>query len=328
MDGLTDKTSVFIPAKLLPYMTGIELGYLVNKSLADAQRFLAWHHCCICGEKVLCVCRGEVLAETPQRYCKNCGHELSPEDQFCPNCARPVHETATVPTPEADVPVPPPPPTGGADGAASPQQPAQEGGGGSRRHPILVGCLGVFVLLVVTIVVFFTTAIGYNEIINPLTGGSLLFGLCDESPAEQKGPKGKIGQTVKLSNVAWRVTAARRATELKAPSYPKKKGNFVIVEFLFTNNADEATMLSPASLTLLDGEGCEFIADTDDHEYIAPGKNLFEGDVPADTKVGPGVTQDGEAIFTVTPEAKDFTLRAGDTDAFISDENAYIELGF
>jgi hypothetical protein len=26
MDGLTDKTSVFIPAKLLPYMTGIRIG--------------------------------------------------------------------------------------------------------------------------------------------------------------------------------------------------------------------------------------------------------------------------------------------------------------
>ena len=91
----------------------------MNKPLADAQRFLACHHGCIRGEKVLCVCRGEVLAETPERYCRNCGHQLSPEDQFCPNCARPVHETATVPTPEADVPVPPPPQTGGAGGAAA-----------------------------------------------------------------------------------------------------------------------------------------------------------------------------------------------------------------
>jgi zinc-ribbon domain/Domain of unknown function (DUF4352) len=276
---------------------------------------------------------GESVAEAPDRFCRNCGHELSPEDQFCPNCARPVHETATVPTPEADVPVPQPPPqtTGGAGGAAAPQQPAQEGGGGRRRHPILVGCLGVFVLLVVAIVVFFTTAIGYNEIINPLTGGTLLFGLCDESPAEQTGPKGKIGQTVKLSNVAWRVTAARRATELKAPSYPKKIGNFVIVEFLFTNNADEATTLRPSSLTLLDSEGCEFELDSGEVVYIAAGKNLFSiegGDIPADTKVGPGVTKDGEAIFTVASDAKDFTLRAGDTDPFISDENAYIELGF
>ena len=43
----------------------------------------------------------------------------------------------------------PPLQTGGAGGAALPQQPAHEGGGGRRRSPILLGCLGVFVLLVV-----------------------------------------------------------------------------------------------------------------------------------------------------------------------------------
>src|SRR5215203_1872035 len=46
------------------------------------------------------------------RYCGNCGHELSPDDQFCRNCGRPVHQAARVPTPEADVPVPPQPQAG------------------------------------------------------------------------------------------------------------------------------------------------------------------------------------------------------------------------
>ena len=40
------------------------------------------------------------------RYCSNCGHELSEDARLCQNCGRPVHETAHVPTPEADVPVP------------------------------------------------------------------------------------------------------------------------------------------------------------------------------------------------------------------------------
>jgi hypothetical protein len=43
------------------------------------------------------------------RYCRNCGQELQTEDRFCANCGRPAHATATVPTLEADVPVPPPP---------------------------------------------------------------------------------------------------------------------------------------------------------------------------------------------------------------------------
>ena len=47
------------------------------------------------------------MAEAPERFCGNCGHKLSLEDQLCPNCGRPVHQTARVPTPEADIPVPP-----------------------------------------------------------------------------------------------------------------------------------------------------------------------------------------------------------------------------
>ena len=174
-----------------------------------------------------------------------------------------------------------------------------------------MGSLGVFVVLVALII---------TAVIADLDAKGLLG--CNETAAEQKGPKGKIGQTVKFSNVAWQVTSARQATELKAPSYPKKKGNFVIVDFLFTNNADEATRLRASSLTLLDSEGCEFEVTSVDVVYIAPGKNLFskeDGDIPA---------EDGEVIFTVTPEAKDFTLRAGDTDPFITDENAYIDLRF
>src|SRR5215203_1029292 len=97
----------------------------------------------------------KTMAEEPKRYCRNCGHELGPEDQFCQNCGTPVHQAATVPTPEADVPVPPPPQAAG--GAATPPQQQAEGSQRSwpRRHPILTGCLGligVFFLLIVAIV--------------------------------------------------------------------------------------------------------------------------------------------------------------------------------
>jgi uncharacterized OB-fold protein len=42
------------------------------------------------------------MAEAPDRYCGNCGHELSPEDKFCRSCGTPAHQAATVTTPEAD----------------------------------------------------------------------------------------------------------------------------------------------------------------------------------------------------------------------------------
>src|SRR5215212_11162999 len=85
------------------------------------------------------------MAEAPGRYCSNCGQALSPEDRFCPGCGRPVHRTASVPTPEADVPVPPPPRAGGAGATTAQQQPTWRAGWG-RRHPILTGCLGIIAL--------------------------------------------------------------------------------------------------------------------------------------------------------------------------------------
>jgi hypothetical protein len=76
------------------------------------------------------------VAETPDRFCKNCGHELRPEDQFCPNCGTPVHRAAHVPTPEADVPVPPPP--------------GQQAGQAARRRaltPAMMVSIGVVLVL-------------------------------------------------------------------------------------------------------------------------------------------------------------------------------------
>lgn len=88
------------------------------------------------------------MVETTGRYCSNCGQELGVAGQFCPNCGSPVHRTAHVPTPEADVPVLPPPQPGSgistSFGPTTQGQPAQSGA--ARRHPILTGCLGVVVL--------------------------------------------------------------------------------------------------------------------------------------------------------------------------------------
>jgi hypothetical protein len=74
------------------------------------------------------------MAEAPQRYCTNCGHELSPGDQFCPNCGTPVHRAARVPTPEADVPVPPP----------QQQQQVREAGARSKTRGPKWALAGVF----------------------------------------------------------------------------------------------------------------------------------------------------------------------------------------
>lgn len=75
------------------------------------------------------------------RYCGNCGNEISQGTRFCPSCGRPTHETAQVSTPEANVDVPPTQwqGTGGPQGGQQGEQ--------KRRHPILMGCLGIVVIV-------------------------------------------------------------------------------------------------------------------------------------------------------------------------------------
>ena len=80
------------------------------------------------------------------RYCTNCGHGLRHEDAFCPGCGRPVHETARVPTPEADVPVSSPPAaTTGTSGK----------GRSGAGHILLVGGLGALLVLILTAIALF-----------------------------------------------------------------------------------------------------------------------------------------------------------------------------
>lgn len=74
------------------------------------------------------------------RYCTNCGHELRHEDAFCPGCGRPAHQTARVPTPEADVPVSPPP--AATTGAAS----GRSRSGAGRTLLVGVGALLIVLL--------------------------------------------------------------------------------------------------------------------------------------------------------------------------------------
>lgn len=74
------------------------------------------------------------------RYCGNCGQELGTGNRFCPGCGRPIHETAVVPTPEADVPVPPLPVTEAEDRTGS-------GGGVSTTFVALGITVLIFALL-------------------------------------------------------------------------------------------------------------------------------------------------------------------------------------
>lgn len=139
--------------------------------------------------------------------------------------------------------------------------------------------------------------------------------------AEQEGPTADMGEPLNVGDVTWTVTNATQATELASPMGETKQGNFVIADFDFTNNGDEAVTLDSASLALLDGEGRSSDVDTDNPMYVDPERDVFL------QQVNPGVTRQGQVIFSVAPDASDFTLELGDTDMF-SNNNGYVELGF
>ncbi len=146
----------------------------------------------------------------------------------------------------------------------------------------------------------------------------------EDQPGNQEQneqPVAGIGEPVQVGEVQWTVTGAESTNELTAEFQEPKQGDFVIVNFSFTNNGTEAKTLDSESMTLIDTQGREFQADTDTFMYIDPSQDVFL------EQVNPGVTRDGTVIYTTAPDASGFQLEVGDADLF-SSESARVDLGF
>ena len=297
--------------------------------------------------RVLRGVKGRSMTEAPRRYCGNCGNELNPEDQFCQNCGTPVPQAATVPTPEADVPVPPPPPQTGT-AAPPPQQAVGTQRSWPRRHPLLTGCLGlvgVFFLLVFALV-----AAGLGGGGGGGGGGGDQVAQEDkprgaapaddqkkepepekEEPQDQQDeakpkpkpkpkPEYKVGQTAKVANVEWEVSDAYLTNQLKSSFGTQKQGRFVVVDFTFTNNRNEEVTLDPdLHMILKDSQGRKFGADPDALEFVPTDLFIFL------EPVNPGVSTDGRVIYEVPPDAQGFTLKLDDVE-LMEEESAVFDL--
>jgi hypothetical protein len=281
------------------------------------------------------------MAEQPQRYCSNCGHELRPEDQFCSNCGTPVHQAAHVPTPEADVPVPPPPQQAGGTAPPQPQAGAPQDPW-PVRHPIAASCLGLTVLGLAGVLLFAFVLIGALS-----TGGSggggggggagaggskqqaqnqsqgQQQGQQEQQAEQQPGPSAeyRVGQTATVGNVEWTVSDAFMTELLRSGFGTQKRGRFVVVDFTFTNNRPEEVTLDPElHMTLTDSQGREFGTDPDAYEFVPLRLDIFF------EPVNPGVSTDGRVIYEVPPDATGFTLTVDDVELAV-DESAVYDLG-
>ena len=135
-----------------------------------------------------------------------------------------------------------------------------------------------------------------------------------------------IGQLLTVGDVQWTVTDANYTSQLVqqgvSPNMAKsEQGNFVVVDFDFTNNGNEAVTLDNESLALIDSQGRESKTSADTSVYVPRERRLFL------ERMNPGVAKQGTAIFQVAPDASGFRLQAGDAKMF-TNENGYVELGF
>jgi uncharacterized protein DUF4352 len=152
----------------------------------------------------------------------------------------------------------------------------------------LGGCIGLILLLLVV-------AGGCAAILASIGGDT------DSKSGDSKlgAPKEEqatvpVGEPVTVGDVQWTVTDARQTNRLESSLGQfgdPKQGNFVVVDFNFTNNGSEPVTLDSASLALLDGEGRESQADPGMFEYISKDRNIFL------EQVNPGVTRQGRPIL-------------------------------
>jgi Domain of unknown function (DUF4352) len=157
--------------------------------------------------------------------------------------------------------------------------------------------------------------LGFAGCLAALSGG------VDEASRDSRSsPRADIGEPLRVGDVTWVVEDAKAVTELTS-SYEKPiRGNFVVVNFTFTNEGKEAATLDTASMTLIDSKGRKSEADPDKFGYIPDDRNIFL------ENVNPGVTDRGQAIFTVAPDATGFRLELGDAD-LLSHDHGTVPLG-
>lgn len=187
-----------------------------------------------------------------------------------------------------------------------PPPPAQTGRSWVRL--LIIGGGGCLMLVVLTL-------LGFAGCLAALSGSG---DGASEDP--KKNPTAGIGEPLRVGGITWVVQDAKTVTELTSSYEKPVRGDFVVVNFTFTNEGKEAATLDTTSMTLIDSEGRKNEADPDKFGYIPDDRNIFL------ENVNPGVTDQGQAIFTVASGSTGFELELGDADLF-SDVHGTVPLG-
>lgn len=187
---------------------------------------------------------------------------------------------------------------------------------------ILIGCGAISILGVVVIIIAVVVA--------GLGGGGSETPVSEEQQQDsgqdqqqEQADTASIGEEVSVGDVTYTVTNAERVDRLEDPLGVQEPltGDFVVVSFTFTNNADEPVTVSDLGLYLYDTQDRQFETDTDAALYLPEDTSLFMLD-----RVNPGLSQEIQTVYAVPPEAEGFELEV--TSGFLASESARIDLGF
>lgn len=198
------------------------------------------------------------------------------------------------------------PPQEPAYGQAPGQEPVAQPPKKSRKKLFLGlggGCCGL-ILLIVIIVVIAGLASGGSDDDSAADSGSSSSEAADSSAAEEDAAPAEDSEQEateeEASDVLLEISEVERATEIGDEYFTEEaQGEYVVVHFTFTNNANEAVDLMSSEFRLLGADGTEY-AETMD------GAMAYPDNYPSYETINPGNTYEGVVVFDV-PEGTEVT---------------------
>jgi hypothetical protein len=124
-------------------------------------------------------------------------------------------------------------------------------------------------------------------------------------PAEQVA---KIGDALKVGDLAFTVNDAAMTTELKSP-LGNKTGNWMVVTVTVKNESQEAVTVDSSFFKLLESDGTVYETDSDGLMYLDTNDSFFL------EKINPKLEKQGKVLFAVPEGVTDLQLQV-QTGAF------------
>ncbi|MCW5952853.1 MAG: DUF4352 domain-containing protein, partial [Propionibacteriaceae bacterium] len=140
----------------------------------------------------------------------------------------------------------------------------------------------------------------------------------EPEPTEEAPKTAKIGDTVRVGDLAVKVKSAERKSKLSSV-FGSKKGHWMLVTVKVTNKGKDQVMIDDSDFTLLEADGTSYSTDSDGMTYIDSDDWLFL------KKINPKTSATGKMLFAIPKSAKGLTLRI--STGFLGWETAEISLG-